>query len=185
MASWEHDLLVAMAAPADATGNLTALQLWAASEGMPPSENNWLATTEPGFGGRVVNSAGVRAYPSQAAGVAATWATLSGRAYMNVVTAFRDVAGLGAVWAAVNASPWCGGCQSGLYPVALHNALSGRIHIPRPPSSTPPPPPRPHHAGEDRLRSDWAGIGDLFGSWGRARWRQIHDQTQRARNIAT
>lgn len=122
--AWYDDLLKKMGAP-DSNASATSLQLWAQSEGTPPSWNNWLATTEPGFGGTPVNSAGVQAYPTETDGVDATYATLQGSAYLAVIDAFVSNAGAQIIWDAVNGSPWCAGCENGEYPVALYNYLQG------------------------------------------------------------
>lgn len=143
--SWQTDLLSKMHAT-HSNNNVDALTYWAESEGMPPSDNNWLATTCSCCGGHDVNSVGVKAYPTESDGVEATWLTLQGGAYVNVVKAFRDDAGLAHIWAAVNASPWCGGCQGGKYPVALYDAIGKPppvpphgpqpIRLPKPPRVT-------------------------------------------------
>jgi hypothetical protein len=117
-------LLHAMGAPAN-NRTIGAMQYWAASEGMNPAYNNPLATTEPGYGGYTVNNVGVRAYPTEADGVAATWATLQNGYYNGVVAAFRRDAPWAQIWQAINQTPWCGGCQNGRYPVALYDALGG------------------------------------------------------------
>lgn len=117
--SWQGDLLAAIGAP-ETQSNLNALEWWAESEGMPAWENNWLATTIGGFGGVDVNGVGVKAYPSETAGVQALQATLEGGGYDAVLAAFRTNAPYGTIWTAINRSGWCSGCQSGLYPVVLY-----------------------------------------------------------------
>lgn len=112
-------VLAGLGAPASSS-NLTALALWAQSEGTPAGWHNWLATTKTGFGGHVVNGAGVKAYPSTSDGVAATVATLRLSYYTGVVAALRGDQGYRAVWGAINSSPWCRGCQGGHYPAALY-----------------------------------------------------------------
>ena len=112
---------------------LEALLLWAQSEGTPDSWNNPLATTLDCCGGTNVNSAGVKAYPTVNDGTAATWRTLQGSGYAAVRKAIRDNDSWSDIWSAVNASPWCSGCQSGLYPVALYDAIKAGGHIPAPP----------------------------------------------------
>lgn len=121
-------MLAGIGAP-ETSPNLQALTLWAQSEGMPAWENNWLATTLTGYGGYVVNGVGVKAYPTDPDGVGATVASLLLPAYAGVVNAFRANLGLVAIWEAVNQSPWCGGCQSGHYPVALWQASSGGLNV--------------------------------------------------------
>lgn len=134
---WRYGVLHALGAP-DTAVNLDALSWWAESEGTPASWNNWLATTLGGYGGRDVNSAGVKAYPTLDDGIAATAATLRGGAYFRVVDALKAGNSLTAIWDAVNASPWCYGCQAGHYPVVLYDHLG---------SKPPPPPPPPHTGG--------------------------------------
>lgn len=125
---WAEDILYALDAPRSAD-NVLALHLWAQSEGMPAWENNWLATTEPGFGGHSVNSAGVQAYPSESAGVAAIVANLSipGYGYPRILDALRGDKGLVAIADAVNLSEWCKGCQNGEYPIALWQHIGGTL----------------------------------------------------------
>ena len=111
---------------------LDALLLWAQSEGTPDSWNNPLATTLDCCGGTDVNSDGVKAYPTVNDGTSATYRTLQGSAYSAVVSAIRNNASWSDIWSAINASPWCSGCQSGLYPVALYDAIKAGGHIPQP-----------------------------------------------------
>lgn len=120
MASWQVDLLRTIGAPVSQTG-ITALTLWAQSEGMPAWTHNPLATTLRHGGGRSINSAGVQAYPSHRIGVEATALTLSGLGYVHVLNAINGGFGLESIWRAINASPWCRGCQSGRYPEALYS----------------------------------------------------------------
>lgn len=119
VAEWRHMVLAGLGAPASGS-NLTALALWAQSEGTPAGWHNWLATTKSGFGGHAVNSAGVKAYPTTTAGAEATVATLRLSYYTGVVAALRGDEGYRAIWGAVNGSPWCRGCQGGHYPAALY-----------------------------------------------------------------
>lgn len=116
--SWENAVLAALGAP-ESEANVRALTLWAQSEGTEPAWNNPLATTLDAHGGTPVNDAGVRQYPDEPSGVAATVDTLADSRYTAVVEALKADAGLLAVYTAVNASPWCPGCQDGHYPVAL------------------------------------------------------------------
>lgn len=127
---------------------LEALILWADSEGTPDRWNNPLATTEGWPGAYDVNSAGVKAYPSQNAGIGATVKTLRLGYYSAVVRAIRSNAGMQAIYDAINASPWCAHCQGGRYPIALYDALARQGHIPKPPQPPgPPPPPKPGSGG--------------------------------------
>lgn len=157
---WRGLLLEAISAPLSEL-NVSALQWWAESEGMPAWENNWLATTIDGFGGRVVNSAGVKAYPSVQEGVAATAATLRYGAYRNVVAAFQAGQSLVDIWSAINSSPWCSRCQNGLYPVVLfdnlHAVVSGAggvIQAPGGGSFTP--------DDENKAIAAWGGLNNAL-----------------------
>lgn len=154
--AWPALLLAAIGAPRESTSE-DALLWWAQSEGMPPSANNWLATTEPGFGGTVYNSAGVRAYPTEADGIAATKATLENGSYAPILAAFRGRHSLAAIWEAVNASPWCSGCQGGKYPVVLYDNLGGS-HAPPPPPPPPSPKPGGQPSGQGRAEQAWADL---------------------------
>ena len=153
---WKALVLYELNAPLSELNN-DALQWWADSEGMPASDNNWLATTIGGFGGYPVNSVGVKAYPTVQAGAQATVATLQGGAYAGVVNAFRDGNSLVDIWQQVNASPWCRGCQNGLYPVVLFRNL-GATPTTSPPPNSGPPPTRPPQDAKDQVSIAW---GDL------------------------
>ncbi len=121
---WEADLTFIMGAPASAD-NVLALDLWAQSEGMPAWANNWLATTQDWPGAGIWNSAGVKTYPTLAAGLEATATTLSSPDYAVIVGYFQGDQGLANIYTAINASPWCRGCSNGNYPIALHDYLAG------------------------------------------------------------
>lgn len=136
---WRILLLSALNAP-QSNLCIDALQWWADSEGMPAYANNWLATTEDGYGGVPYNSTGVKAYPTITDGVDATAATLGAGTYRNLVAALQSGTSLQDIWSEVNSSPWCAGCQAGLYPVVLFRHL-GATPSPTPPSGPPPPPP--------------------------------------------
>lgn len=58
-------------------------------EGNAWAWNNPLSTTEPGYGGTAANGAGVRQYPTQADGAAATAATLENGDYPDILKALR------------------------------------------------------------------------------------------------
>lgn len=123
MSDWIPPVLEALAAPVNLVTEV-ALMKWAQSEGMPTWENNWLATTYDGYGGYDVNGVGVKAYPTLADGVGATVATLRLGYYTGIVAALRQGTTLAAIYRAINASPWCRGCQGGRYPVALAQAVA-------------------------------------------------------------
>ena len=147
---------------------LEALELWADSEGVPDSWNNPLATTLSGYGGTDVNSAGVKKYPSEQDGIDATVATLRGGPYGAVISAIKGNKGLEAIWSAVNASPWCGGCQSGKYPVALYDAIVGGAPPPAPKPGTPPlgggAPPSTNPGIPGTVYSAWSALAERTGA---------------------
>lgn len=153
-------MLNMLGAPTTAV-TLQALEAWAASEGTPVSWNNPLATTEPWPGAVIVNSAGVRAYPSEYTGAEATAATLRLPAYTAVVRALRQNAGLRAIFDAVNHSPWCSGCQAGQYPVALYRLAYGRGGKP-PPLPPPAPAPPPQKGSGAQVNGQVATAWDHF-----------------------
>lgn len=128
---WETDLINAMGFAATQPV-YEALNLWAESEGVAATSNNPLAVcchpdgntgciAQCGPGGSPIYSYGTRA-----AGVAATASFLSGSNSSGIVAALRDPnATLGSIYAAINGSHWCYGCQNGHYPVDLFQALGG------------------------------------------------------------
>lgn len=122
---WEAAVLKGLDAPDVPDSNL-ALTLWAQSEGMPSWANNWLATERSGFGGTKYNKAGVWAYPSFEAGIAATVATIKQPNMSGILSGFRTRSNLAGLYLAINDSPWCPGCQHGHYPVAIYDYL---LHI--------------------------------------------------------
>lgn len=136
-------LLVRLGAPITDI-NLAALSAWARAEGMRQSTWNPLATTEP-FPGAVPlagNPDGVKSYPDSGAGVEATARTLLLPAYVKVVAALRKGNSIASIWAAVNASPWCAGCDGGDYPATVKALIDQGISgapaaapIPAPPQA--------------------------------------------------
>lgn len=132
---WKAGLLQAMGAPVT-PANLKALELWHTSEGTNPSTYNWLAISDGAnrwpHGACLAqcgSSSPIYAFPSQAVGVQATAAFLRGSYYTAVVDAFRNNAGLAGIFQAINASPWCRGCQSGRYPNALYQGINGPLAL--------------------------------------------------------
>lgn len=141
--TWQEDVLGGLNAPAS-TSSVTVLTLWHQSEGTPATWNNWLATELRGWTSTDANSAGVQKYPSQAKGVAATVAALKLEPYAAVVAAFVADAGEEALFAAINASPWCPKCQTGHYPVALYDAIQAvKSPAPAPATTSPDAAPAP------------------------------------------
>jgi cell wall-associated NlpC family hydrolase len=155
--SWEAALLEAIGAPVNAT-NLTALALWTQAEGTSGS-NNPLAVGGTGPGAtsclaQCGSSTPIMAYDTMADGIAQTAKDLQSPSfgYPAIVTAFQSTTdnnsqpsqqGLATIWASINASSWCSGCDGGTYPNTLHNVLG----------STP-----------AQLTSLWGSIGQAIGS---------------------
>lgn len=156
---WEDAVLRAIGAPVVALSSL-CLTLWAQSEGMPKWANNWLATTRSGFGGYRYNKAGVFVYPSFEAGVAATAATIKQHNMAGILTAFRHKDTAAKIFDAINASPWCKGCQGGVYPVALFHYVTTVAPPSTPlPGASPPPgsaPPFPVQGPTQPPDFDWS-----------------------------
>jgi hypothetical protein len=124
---WEYDLLKALGAPAS-QNNLTALNLWAQSEGSVT--NNPLATSGKGVGATTCvaqcgSSSPIYEYDTEAHGVAQMAQFLKGSYYTAIVRAFVQDSGLAAIYQAINASSWCKGCQNGHYPTELFSAANG------------------------------------------------------------
>ncbi|MHB1488245.1 MAG: hypothetical protein ACYCZM_11935 [Acidimicrobiales bacterium] len=114
------------------------LDLWAQSEGMPDSTNNWLACGTPWPGSTQWNSTGVQVYPTFDAGSSAIAWSLDNSPYTAIGNGFRAAPGLVAMWKLINASPWCSGCQTGHYPVDLwqaagHPTQGTHVGTPNPP----------------------------------------------------
>jgi hypothetical protein len=136
---WEYDLLKALGAPAS-KNNLTALNLWAQSEGSVT--NNPLATSGQGVGAtKCVAQCGstspIFEYDTEADGVAQMSSFLKGSYYTAIVRAFVQDAGLAAIYQAINSSPWCKDktgrpCQNGLYPEDLAAAVGGKAEATSP-----------------------------------------------------
>ncbi len=124
---WEYDLLKALGAPAS-QNNLTALNLWAQSEGSVT--NNPLATSGKGAGATTCvaqcgSTSPIYEYATEADGVAQMAGFLKGSYYTAIVRAFVQDVGLAGIYQAINNSPWCKGCQSGQYPVDLSKEVGG------------------------------------------------------------
>ena len=98
------------------------LALWARSEGMPADAFNWLAATDKRPGSTSYNSAGVQQYPSYNVGVQVVVDKLSSALYAPILDGLKANDAL-RTYDAINASPWCHGCQGGHYPIALHDWL--------------------------------------------------------------
>ena len=116
--SWEYDLLTALGAPQN-KAQLDALNLWAASEGMPASTNNFLAITDPGgeFGATGGDPAGALAtgvwnYDSKGNPLVVTFASLSSginalvsflqHGHKGIVDAFLGKKGIGSAFQKLN-----------------------------------------------------------------------------------
>lgn len=136
--TWATDLLAEIGAPAT-DANVRVCDLWAASEGTLVHNNPFAISGH--FAGATAclaqcgTPSEVMAYDTMAHGVAATAAFMDGSYYVGIVESFRHDVGESALWEAINASPWCRGCQGGKYPIALYNYVSG---LPlEPPEDTP------------------------------------------------
>jgi hypothetical protein len=157
---WRRLLLDKIDAPANQT-NLTALGAWAASEGMPIFTNNPLAATTSAPGATPYPKAPiVKVYLSveQAADVYA--GMLNSSLYRPIRDALRASEDYQAIFEAINASPWCGGCQGGKYPIGLWSIVFGNV------SPQPPPQDRtPVHEWVIPAEPPPTGIKDLHRSW--------------------
>jgi hypothetical protein len=114
---WATALLQAVHAPTCAN-NLVSLVTWQTAENTSAGWNP-LATTQPAPGTTDFNSVGVRNYPSSAAGIAATVATLQGgydsQGYGWILYRLATCADPDVTAAAINQSNWCHGCAGGAY----------------------------------------------------------------------
>lgn len=124
---WESQLLQCLGAPGS-VNNLTALNLWAQSEGNVV--NNALATSGKGTGASTCvaqcgSSSPIYEYDNVSDGVAQMCQFLKGSYYTGIVHALQQDLGLSAIYSAINSSPWCKGCQNGKYPEALAAAAGG------------------------------------------------------------
>ena len=131
--TWEADLLAGIGAPAS-DDNVLVCDLWAASEGTLAHNNPFAVSGHFRGATTCLAQCGtaneVMAYDTLEHGVEATWAFLGGSYYSGIVGAFRADAGPAALYAAINTSPWCSGCQGGHYPIALWNYLQTLPPIP-------------------------------------------------------
>jgi len=107
-ASWARALLAAGGWPESAC-NLSAVTAWERAEGghwANAARFNPLDTTQPEQGSWPMNSVGVQAYPSWAAGFRATLTTLANGRYAAVLAALSAGTSAQAVADAAAASPW-------------------------------------------------------------------------------
>lgn len=124
--SWFVDLIESAGWP-DNNVTETALQAWADSErGNDDPYNNWLGETTvyPTLGAISVPNWYGPGYSTEAGGVLATLAFLGGSNYNEVRKFFQIGTNLVDIYLAINGSPWCAGCQSGNYPIALYNIVA-------------------------------------------------------------
>lgn len=106
--SWAHAMLTTADLP-HTRCNLAAVTSWERAEGgnwANTAKANPLNTTMPEPGSWVVNSDGVRAYPSWRTGLRATVATLRNGRYSGVLAALHAGHDAQAVADAVGSSPW-------------------------------------------------------------------------------
>ena len=112
VADWAHDLLAALKiVPKDQ--NVAALIGWAACEGGgilgtgdEVAHFNPLNTTQNYQGAISINRCGVKQYPTYAAGIAATIATLRLAPYAQIVKDLASNANADQVLADIGKSPW-------------------------------------------------------------------------------
>ena len=130
---WEYQVLAGLGNTTPSAAQLQALSLWQQSDGTNPNQYNWLATSLKGSAyptsGVIATNGGnaIPAYASQAVGVAATVATIKGSfPAIAVVLGKGNTVSLQGIFAVINASSWCKGCQGGLYPVALADFINAR-----------------------------------------------------------
>jgi hypothetical protein len=126
--AWESLLLADLGAP-NSVNNLTALNLWAQSEGSVT--NNGLAASGQGAGATICvaqcgSSSPIYEYDNPTDGAAHMAQFLKGSYYTAIVRAFQQDAGLAAIFQAINQSSWCKGCQGGNYPEVLAAAAAGK-----------------------------------------------------------
>lgn len=143
-------------------GNLIALQYWAASEGVPDTLHNWLATSLRTTGWYTPPPPySEPAYDTKTHGCRALALTISEPAYVHVTQAFLRTGTLTTIWQAINATPWCAGCQGGLYPVQLYDYIGGSVVAQAPYGGTAPPAPvfAYGESTQDQLLLDmWAAL---------------------------
>ncbi|MGN6377651.1 MAG: hypothetical protein ACTHNU_01735 [Gaiellales bacterium] len=119
--AWAVSLLDALGAPR-CQSNLTAVVSWETAENTGAAWNP-LATTLTAPGSGRYNHAGVRDFPSQAEGIAATVDTLRlgyyDHGYGWIVYRLSQCAPSIVTVRAVNASDWCAGCAGGSYVTSM------------------------------------------------------------------
>lgn len=170
---WRNFLLRAIGAPENriTLGSLTA---WAHSEGVVPTCHNHLAASDRLIGDRPGPAASIFCYPSEGAMIALYANKLDSGIYQGIRAALRRGDQYADVWKAINASPWCRGCQEGKYPTALYSAAFGDVAPPLsqdtqrfadPP--TPPPGRDANPTGPLPSQQPGPKYDDLFGAWDR------------------
>ena len=123
--TWTPYVLSGIGAPQTATRE-HALQLWANSEGLPDWYHNWLATLLYDTGATPPRTGFTPPYyPTASQGIAATVSTILQPNMSGIADAFRTSTTLGQLWAGINGSTWCRGCQTGRYPIQLYEAAFG------------------------------------------------------------
>jgi hypothetical protein len=122
---WATALLRAVDAPV-CGNNLVSLVTWQTAENTTAAWNP-LATTQPAPGTTDYNSVGVKNYPSSAAGIAATVATLRGgyvtQGYGWILYRLVTCADPAVTAAAIKQSNWCHGCAGGAYVTGMVNEV--------------------------------------------------------------
>jgi len=114
------------------SASVAILVAWQAAEGVDAYANNPLATENPNGANGLYNAAGVRTYPTEAAGVAATVQTLG--AYPGIVAALRAASPTKFLAQTAELQTWCG-CDEAQYAANI----ASRIGVPyTPPGGTGP-----------------------------------------------
>jgi len=126
---WRNFLLRAIGAPENRL-TLGALSMWAQSEGVVPPCHNHLAATDFVPGQRPGPASTVPCYPTEGAMIALYADKLRSGIYSGIRDALRRGDQYADIWKAINASPWCRGCQAGKYPTALYSAAFGDVAPP-------------------------------------------------------
>jgi hypothetical protein len=139
VADWITLTLQDLGAP-ETVVNRIALSQWALSEGMPVSANNPLAASDKITGWSTTPGYSEPTYPSAADAAALYTRKFMSATYAAIGLELKIGTSLTRIYDAINASPWCSGCQGGRYPIGIYQQLHGGVGAPpvqqQPSSST-------------------------------------------------
>ena len=125
---WAVSLLHALDAPV-CSNNVVALVTWQTAEGTDAAWNP-LATTQPALGATDYNAVGVKNYPTAAAGIGATIATLrwgyATQGYGWILYRLASCDDAAQTARAINLSGWCRGCAGGAYVTGMLDEVRSR-----------------------------------------------------------